>query len=282
MSNLKNKRVITAALTGAFPQKKDNPGVPITPEEIAQSAYECWQAGAAIVHIHVRNDDGTPTIAYAKYKEAVDRIRAFKDCDVCINLTTSGGAGGTDEDRMEAALGLLPELASYDCGSMNWMHTVVFENSPKFLEKLGTALDEAKIKPEIEIFDVGMVHNAIYYLKKGILKAPAHFQFVLGAPGGMPVDLHHLMYLKDQLPENCTWGAAGIGNGHMPVLLTTIAMGGHLRVGMEDNVFYQKGVPAVNNAQFVARAKRLLEESGLEAATPDEAREIYGLTRKVF
>ena len=282
MSDLKNKRIICVAVVGAMASRNENPNVPYTPEEIAASVYESWKAGAAVAHIHVRNDDGTATIEYSRYKETIDRIRAYKDCDICLNITTSGKTSGTDEDRMEAALGLLPEIASYDCGSMNWAHAAIFENHPRFLEKLGLALQEAEIKPEIEIFDAGMIYNAMYYMKKGILKAPCHFQFVMGAPGGVNNDLRHLLYLRDLIPESSTWSACGIGSGHMPVMLATIALGGHLRVGMEDNVMYHRGVPAESNAQFVARAKRLIEEAGFEAATPDEARAIMGLKRKVF
>lgn len=281
MSNLKNKRVITVAITGSWPTKEDNPNLPITPEEIASSVYECWKAGAAIAHIHVRNDDGTPSTDFAKYKETVERIRAMKDCDICINITSSGSVGFGDEERIYPLQQLLPELASYDAGTLNWQHRTIFENHPRFLEKLGLALQESNIKPEIEIFDAGMVYNAIYYMKKGILKAPCHFQFVLGCPGGMMNTVENLVFLKSLLPEGSTWAGCGIGAGHMPIMMATIAMGGHLRVGMEDNVMWQKGVLAESNAQFVTRARELLEMNGLEAATPAEARQILGLVRKV-
>ena len=282
MSDLKRKRVITAALCGSWPTKDMNPAVPYTPEEIAEEAYNCWKAGAAIVHVHVRNADGSPSTDFALYKETVDRIRAHKDCDVCINITSSGSVDFGDEERIYPLQQLLPELASYDAGTLNWQHRTVFMNPPSFLEKLGHALQESNIKPEIEIFDGGMIQNAIHYIKTGVLKAPCHFQIVLGCAGGLPSTVENLVFLRNMLPEGSTWAACGIGHGHLPIMMATIAMGGHLRVGMEDNVYYKKGVLADNNAQFVARAKRLLEEADLEAATPDEAREIYGLTRKVF
>ncbi|AVQ29080.1 MULTISPECIES: 3-keto-5-aminohexanoate cleavage protein [Fusobacterium] len=282
MSDLKNKRVITAAITGSWPTREQNPNLSITPEEIAKDVYECWKAGAAIAHIHVRNDDGTPSTDFEKYKETIERIRAYKDCDICINITSSGSVGFGDEERIYPLQKLLPEMASYDAGTLNWQHRTIFENHPRFLEKLGTALIESNIKPEIEIFDAGMIYNAIYYMKKGILKAPCHFQIVLGCPGGMTNTVENLVFLKSLIPAGSTWAACGIGSGHMPILMTTIAMGGHIRVGMEDNVMWQKGVLAESNAQFVKRAKELLEMNGLEAATPDEARQIYGLTRKVF
>ena len=282
MSDLSKKRVITAALCGSWPTKDMNPAVPYTPEEIAEEAYNCWKAGAAIVHVHVRNADGTPSTDLALYKETVDRIRAHKDCDVCINITSSGSVDFGDEERIYPLQQLLPELASYDAGTLNWQHRTVFMNPPSFLEKLGHALQESNIKPEIEIFDGGMIQNAIHYIKTGVLKAPCHFQIVLGCAGGLPSTVENLVFLRNMLPEGSTWAACGIGHGHLPIMMATIAMGGHLRVGMEDNVYYKRGVLADNNAQFVARAKRLLEEADLEAATPDEARQIYGLTRKVF
>lgn len=282
MSDLKNKRVITAAITGSWPTREQNPNLSITPEEIAADVYECWKAGAAIAHIHVRNDDGTPSTDFMKYKETIERIRAYKDCDICINITSSGSVGFGDEERIYPLQKLLPEMASYDAGTLNWQHRTIFENHPRFLEKLGRALIESNIKPEIEIFDAGMIYNAIYYMKKGVLKAPCHFQIVLGCPGGMTNTVENLVFLKSLIPDGSTWAACGIGAGHMPIMMAGIAMGAHIRVGMEDNVMWQKGVPAESNAQFVKRAKELLEMNGLEAATPEEARKIYGLTRKVF
>lgn len=282
MSDLKNKRVITAAITGSWPTREQNPNLSITPEEIAADVYECWKAGAAIAHIHVRNDDGTPSTDFMKYKETIERIRAYKDCDICLNITSSGSVGFGDEERIYPLQKLLPEMASYDAGTLNWQHRTIFENHPRFLEKLGNALIESNIKPEIEIFDAGMIYNAIYYTKKGVLKAPCHFQIVLGCPGGMTSTVENLVFLKSLIPEGSTWAACGIGSGHMPIMMAAIAMGAHIRVGMEDNVMWQKGVPAESNAQFVKRAKELLEINGLEAATPEEARKIYGLTRKVF
>ncbi len=277
MADLSNKVIITVAHTGAYPKKEDNPAVPLTPQEIAEDVYVCWKAGAAISHIHVRDDEGNGSMDFEKFKTVVDLVKEKKDCDVILNLTTSGGTGLTDEVRFRPVDELKPEMASYDCGTMNWQHRTVFENRPDFLEKLGMKMQEAKTKPEIEIFDVGMIHNALYYLKKGILKAPLHFQFVLGVPGGMPATVDNLLFLKNLVPSGCTWSAFGVGKGHMPVLFATLALGGHIRIGMEDNVQYSKGVLAESNAQFVERAKRIIREFGKEAATPDEARQILGL-----
>ena len=282
MADLSRKRIITAALLGSWATKDINPAVPYSPEEIARDAYDCWKAGAAIVHIHVRNEDGSPSTDLKYYEETVDRIRAFKDCDVCINITSSGSVDFGDEERIIPIRRLLPELASFDAGTLNWQHRTVFMNPPAFLEKLGLALQEVNVKPEIEIFDMGMVYNAIHYIKQGILKAPCHFQIVLGCAGGMTNTVQNLVSLVNILPENCTWGGCGIASGHIPIMQATIAMGGHLRVGLEDNLYIDRGVLAPSNVALVARAKKLLEICNLEAATPEEARQIYGLTRKVY
>ena len=278
MSNLDNKVILTVATTGAWPSKKDTPHIPLQPKEIADDVYACWQAGASIAHIHVRDDDDKSSMDFDKFTETVELIRAT-DCDIVLNLTTSGQLGLEDEDRMKHIIALKPELASYDCGSMNWAHSTVFENSPRFLEKLGMAMQENNIKPEIEIFDAGMVYNALYYLKKGVLKAPLHFQFVLGAPGGMTATVENLMFLKTLIPADSTWGALGIGRGHLPIMYTTLALGGHVRVGMEDNIYYSKGVLAKSNAEFIERTKRIAVEIDKQIATPDEARAILGLSR---
>jgi len=270
-----NKVIITVAPTGAWPTKKDTPYIPLQPEEIADEVYECWKAGAAVAHIHVRDDEGKPTMAFEKFEETVRLIR--ERCDIVLNLTTSGGLGLTDEIRMKPFMELRPEMASYDCGTMNWLHTSIFENSPQFLEKLGLTMQEYDVKPEIEVFDAGMIYNALYYMKKGVLKAPLHFQFVLGAAGGIGATVENLVFLKSLIPEGSTWGAFGIGKAHLPILYATLALGGHVRVGMEDNIYYGPGRLAKSNVEFVERAKRLIEEMGKEVATPDDARQILGL-----
>lgn len=273
---MSDKVIITVAPTGAWPSKEDTPNIPLQPKEIADEIYACWRAGASIAHIHVRDDNDKSSMSFDKFKETVDYIRAT-DCDIVINLTTSGQLGLADEERMKHIIALKPELASYDCGSMNWLHTSVFENSPTFLEKLGLVMQENNIKPEIEIFDAGMVYNALYYLKKGVLKAPLHFQFVLGAAGGMDATVENLIFLKSLIPKDATWGALGIGKGHLPIMYTTLALGGHVRVGMEDNIYFAKGVLATSNVEFVERAKRLVAEINKEVATPNEARSILGI-----
>lgn len=278
MADLENKVMITVATTGAWPSKQDNPNIPLQPREIADEVYACWKAGAAIAHIHVRDDEGKASMSFEKFKETVEHIRAT-DCDIVLNLTTSGGLGLTDEIRMKPFMELKPEMASYDCGSMNWLHNSVFENHPRFLEKLGLTQQEHGVKPEIEVFDMGMIYNALYYLKKGFIKAPLHFQLVLGAAGGIAATVENLLVMLRAIPAGSTWQAFGIGKEHLPILFTTVALGGHVRVGMEDNIYYSKGVLANSNVEFVERAKRIIAEMGKTNATPDEARMILGITK---
>lgn len=272
------KCIITVATTGAWPKKENNPNVPMTPKEIAEDVYECWQAGAAIAHLHMRDDRGNGTMDIEKFRETVALIKE-KNCGIIINFTTSGDLNATDYTRMVHLSELKPEMASYDCGSMNWMHSGVFLNPPDFLEKLGIVMQENNVKPEIEVFDAGFIYNALYYRKKGILKDPLHFQFCMGAAGGTAATVENLVYLKSLIPKDATWSAFGIGAGHMPILLATLAMGGHVRVGMEDNVMYAKNRLAKSNREFVERAARLIKEANRTVATTDDARQILGLKK---
>lgn len=270
-----SKTIITVAPTGAWPTKENNPNIPLTPREIADDVYECWQAGAGIAHLHMRDANGKGTMDKERFRETVTLIR--EKCDIVLNLTTSGDLNATDETRMAHLIALKPEMASYDAGTMNWAHSTLFVNHPLFLEKLGRVMQENGVKPEIEVFDAGMFYNAVYYLKQGILKAPCHYQFVLGAPGGTAATVENLVYLKSLLPADATWSALGIGAGHLPIMFAALGMGGHIRVGMEDNVLYAKNRLAKSNAEFVERTARLVKEANNDVATPADARAILGL-----
>lgn len=274
--NSKDKVIVTAALTGAVTTKKDNANLPTQPEEICKSALECYEAGAAVAHIHVRNEDDTASMRFDMFEKAVTLIRDTK-CPMLLNLTSSGGQGFGWEERIKPFKELKPELASFDAGTMNWLNTVVFMNEPGFLELCGKEMIEVNVKPEIEIFDMGMLNTAKYYIKKGIIQEPAHFQLCLGAPGGMEANTENLLYLVNHLPEKCTWSAFGIGRGANEVMLAALALGGNIRVGLEDNVYINAGQKADSNAQFVERVKRIAKELGRSLATPDEAREILNL-----
>ena len=252
--------------------------LPTQPREVAAAAVECYEAGAAVVHIHTRDDDDNPNMDFNKFKETVDLIREA-DCPVILNLTTSGTQGVTYENRVKPFVELKPELASFDAGSMNWRHRFVAMNEPGFLEFLGEKLIETGVKPEVEVFDTGMLYTALHYIGKGLIEEPAHFQICLGAPGGMPATPENLIYMVNHLPENCTWGAFGVGRANVDIMMTTLALGGNIRVGFEDNVYYHYRQPAQSNAVFVGRVKRLAAEQNKKLATPDEARQILGLKK---
>ena len=275
------KTIITVATTGAWPKKENNPNVPMTPSEIAEDVYDCWLAGAAVAHLHMRDDEGNGTMSKDKFAETVSLLRErHPDCNIVLNMTTSGDLNATDETRMLHLKELRPEMASYDCGSMNWLHNSLFINSPQFLEELGRNMQEWGVKPEIEAFDPGMIANAAYYLKKGVLKAPLHFQFCMGCANGIPGSMKNLVFMKETMDTLCpgsTWSCFGVGHSAMEMLYGAVAMGGNVRVGMEDNVLYSKNQLADSNRQFVERAVRIIREFGNEPATSDEAREILGL-----
>jgi uncharacterized protein (DUF849 family) len=270
------KVIISAALTGAVTPKDSNPHIPLTPEEIAEDAYRCYKAGAAVVHLHMRDDEGLGKMDVEKFRLTAKLIR--EKCDIVINMTTSGDKRATDDERIAHVPALKPEIASFDAGSFNWMPGGVFVNSPQFLSTLGKLMTENGVKPEIEIFDSGMMGIAAYYLKQGILTAPLHYQFVMGVLGGMEATVENLVYLVNKIPAGSTWSALGVGKDHLPILYAAIALGGHVRVGLEDNIYYSKGVPATNE-QLVARAVRLIREAQKEPASPNDAREILGLKK---
>jgi 3-keto-5-aminohexanoate cleavage enzyme len=273
------KLIITAAITGSRITRDIAPYIPITPEEIVQSARECWEAGAAIVHIHVRDPKtGLGTQDLGLFRQVVEPLREKTDLLLC--LTTSGipGRNLPIEERLQS-LALRPELASFDAGSIN-LGRSVFINTPEFLEGAAKAMKEKGVKPELEIFDVGMMVTCLRMRDKGHLEEPLHFQFVLGTPWGIPATPKSFLHLYDYLPENCTWSVIGIGKGHLPMAMMGLIMGGHIRVGMEDNIYYEKGVLAKSNAQFVKRIARIAREYGREIATPEEARQILRLRKR--
>ena len=286
MANLNNKVIITAALTGAMTPAGYN--IPETPEQIAKDAYECWKAGAAIVHLHMRDDQGLGTMDAKKFEETIRLIRAYEDCDVVINCTSSGDArvsGGDPEGNairmkhMKTLDGI--EMGSYDAGSFNWMPGGVFMNTPKFLQELGDVYLERGIKPEYEIFDTGMLDIVEYFTKKGHLPQDRHYQFCLGVLGGMPATVENLLYLSKHIPEGATWSAFGVGAAHLPIMYAALALGGHIRVGMEDNVVYGRDENGqkimATNKMLVERAVKAVETFGKKPATSAEAREILGI-----
>lgn len=270
------KLMITAAVTGSRNTKDVSPYIPITPEEITESCIECWRAGASIVHIHVRDlKTGLGTQDYDLYERVVLPLR--EQTDLVLSLTTSGIAGRNlpYEDRL-IPLAFKPELASFDAGSIN-LGGGVFSNPPDFLDVAAEKMKEAGVKPEIEVFDLGMEVTAINMNKAGKIDSPMYFQFVMGTPWGVPGTPKALLHLVEHLPAGSIWSVIGIGKSHLPMSMMGLVMGGHIRVGLEDNVYYERGVLAKNNAVFVDRIVRLAKDYGREVATPEEARQILGV-----
>ena len=270
------KTIITAALCGAVSPKSKNAFIPCTPKEIAEDGVRCWNAGASILHLHMRDDEARGTMDKARFSETVKILRG--ECDAILNLTTSGELNVSDERRMEHVIELKPEMATFDAGTIN-AGDGIFENSVDFLNKLGRVLIENGVKPEVEVMDLGMISAAQHYLSTGVLKEPVHYQIVLGFGfSGAPATPENLLYMRSKLPDGVTWSAFGTGNAHMPIMYTTIAAGGHIRVGLEDVIYYSRGVLATNEI-LVQRACRAVKEFGNEVATPADAREILGLNK---
>ena len=267
------KLIITAALTGAEVTREQQPSLPLTPDEIAEAAYECYQAGASIVHVHARDAEGNPTQDFEVYKEIKEKVEA--KCPIIFQPSTGGAVWHTPEQRLQP-VDLKPEMATLSCGTCNFGPDV-FMNSEEYIERFATKMQAIGVKPEIEVFERGMIENAKRLVKKGLVKAPLHVDFVLGVPGACPGTPEDLMFMVNQIPEDWTWTVAGIGRTETPLAVMAIVMGGHVRVGFEDNVYYSKGRLAKSNAELVERIVRLAKEIGREVATPDEARAILGL-----
>ncbi len=271
-----SKLIITAALAGAEVTPADNPNLPVTPAEIARAAYECYLAGAAIVHVHVRGEDGAPTQDATVFRETIDLIQ--QKCNIIIQVSTGGAVGMTPQERLQPVY-LKPEMASFSTGSVNFGDSV-FLNPPAYLEEFARVMQEQGVKPEIEVFEVGMINNALRLVRKGLLQEPLHFDFVMGVPGGIPGTIKNLLHLVDGIPRGSTWSVAGTGRFQLPLGTAAILLGGHVRVGFEDNIYFQRGILAESNAQLVKRAAKIGLVHGRDPTTPDEAREILGIPLK--
>lgn len=268
--------IITCAPVGAEVTPEQTPHLPYTPQKLGETAKAIREAGASIIHVHTRNDDGTNTHSVARFREAFEAIRA--QSDVIVQFSTGGAIGMTPEERA-AVLQLRPEMATLTCGTVNFGDDI-FENSFPIMRGILTKMNEFGVRPELEIFDKGHLTNARRLAAEGLLTFPQHVDFVLGVPGGLDATVANLADLVDALPHGCTWSVAGIGRQQLPMALAAIAMGGHVRVGLEDNLYYSKGRLA-KNEELVARVARIAEEAGRAVATPDEARVLLGLARQV-
>jgi len=285
--------VITCAITGAFGTKERNPALPVTPAEIAASAVEAAKAGAAVVHIHVRDPKTQgPSMELALYREAVERIRE-RNTEVVLNLTCGAGARFVPGDpdprtpgpgttlsapaaRVAHVEALRPEIASLDVGSMNFGEHV-FVNTPAHLREMAERMRAAGTRPEIEVFDLGHVALARTLIAEGHLDTPALFQICLGIPHGAPATPQALMAMQAQLPGGAIWSGFGIAAQQFAMVAMVATLGGHVRVGLEDNLYLSKGVLAPGNGALVERAATILELTGHRVATPAEARQIFGL-----
>lgn len=267
------KLIITAAVVGAEISKQDTPYLPTTPDEIAADVEKASHAGASIVHLHVRDQNGNPTQNKEIYQEVIEKIR--NNTDVIIQVSTGGAVGMTPEERVQPVT-LKPEMATLTTGTVNFGNDV-FLNKPSDIKAFAIKMLEYNVKPEFEIFDAGMIFNALKLVKEGLVKGHLHFDFVMGVPGGIPATAEHLLHLKNHLPEGATWSVAGVGRHQLPMAMFALPLGGHIRVGLEDNIYYKKGVLAKGNSELVERVVRISKELGRNVANPDEARQILGL-----
>ena len=270
---MSDKLIITCAITGAETTKEQNPSLPVTAEEQAEAAHACFRAGASIIHLHVRDAAGKPSQELERFQRA---RRLIEDrCDVVVQFSTGGAVGEAIERRL-APLALKPESASLNVGSINFGDEV-FVNLPKDIERLAAEMKRLKIKPEIEVYDIGMLEYGVTLVKKGVVEAPAHFQFVMGTKYGVSGSVENLDFMKSKLPEGSTFAVAGIGRFQLELAKPAIEKGGHVRCGFEDNIYFTKGVLADSNAQLVQRIADLGRSLGKKIASPAEARALLGI-----
>ncbi len=276
--------IITCAITGAETSRQKQPALPITPKEQGAAALEAFEAGASVIHLHVREDDGRPSQRPERFAESIAEIRA-RAPGVIIQISTGGAVGESIENRLKP-LDLKPEMASLNLGTMNFGEEV-FWNHPRDIGALAARMTVLGIIPELEVYETGMLETAFRMLKKGELRTPVNVQFVLGVPGGMSGEASNLLHLvgvyerlvgKAGFPmQNFHWGVAGIGRYQLPLAVQALTMGGHVRVGFEDNIFYHKGIVAKSNAELVARIARIATEVGRPLATASQARALLGI-----
>lgn len=267
--------MITAAMVGAEVTREQQPYLPITPAEIIASAVECYEAGASIIHIHVRDGAGNATQDAGLFREVVAGIRAR--CPVITQVSTGGAVWMSAEERLQS-IECEPDMATLTTGTVNFGNDV-FMNNRGLVETFARRLRERSIVPEVEVFDTGMIDEALRLRGMGLISDPLHFDFVMGVPGGIGPDPAHLVHMVRSLPPGSSWSVAGMGRHQLTLATIALAMGGNVRVGFEDNIYYRKGQLARSNAELVARVARIATELDRPVATPDQAREILQLHR---
>lgn len=270
------KLIIQLAPTGIIPTKEMTPYVPITPDEIVKDTYRAYRLGASIVHVHARDNQGLPTFDKDIFKEIFSLIRE-KCPDIIICATMSGRLKAKDEERA-AILDLHPEMATLSIGSVNFFNRPSI-NLPETVKFLSQVMRKRGIKPELEIFEPGFINTAKYYVKKGIISPPLHFNLLLGSLGSIPADIRDLVYLVESLPHESTWAGAGIGRFQAQITTAAVIMGGHVRTGIEDTLYYDSAqTKLATNENLVKRIVTIAHELGREIATPEEARKILSLS----
>lgn len=269
------KLIITAAICGAEVTKENNPAVPYTIDELVREAESAVLAGASIIHLHVREDDGKPTQGRERFKAAIEAIQ--KRCPKAIIQPSTGGAVGMSDAERLQPVDLKPEMATLDCGTVNFGGDEIFVNSENTIIAFGKKMLELGVKPEVEVFDKGMIDTAIRLQKKGFIAAPMHFNFVMGVNGGISASVRDLVFMQGSIPEGSSFTVSGVGRTQFQMATAAILLGGHVRVGFEDNTYLAKGVLAASNGEQVAKVVRIAKELGREIANPDEARAILGL-----
>ncbi|MCX7775101.1 MAG: 3-keto-5-aminohexanoate cleavage protein [Spirochaetaceae bacterium] len=273
---MSQKLVITCACTGAETTKAQQPALPITPEEIADAAYDAWRAGAAILHLHVRDAEGKPTMDTEVFRRTMELIR--RKCDIVIEITTGGAVGDTPEARLAPLVALEPEMASLDCGTVNFGNDYIVNTLP-IMRQFAQAFRDHGVRPTLECFDLGHVHASKILIEEGLIAPPYHYGFVLNVPGSVPYSPEALLEFRHAMPQGAFFTVMGIGRASLPAQYGAIATGGWIRVGFEDNVYYAKGRLATSNAELVERAARIAREAQLEIATPDDVRAMLKLRR---
>jgi 3-keto-5-aminohexanoate cleavage enzyme len=269
--------VITAAITGSITSRDQTPHLPLKADEIVAAAVESWRAGAAVIHLHARSEEGVPTQDPALYRKLVDAIKN-EGCDAILNLSTGSAGGRAELDERIECLDLSPEVATLDCGSMNFGDERVFMNPYSFLRRTAERMRSRRVLPEIEVFDTGMIENGLRLIKEGLIDGPGMWQLCLGVRGGAPADISTVAHMVSRLPEGAFWSLLGIGRNQISVNLFSLAAGGHVRTGLEDNIYYRPGELAEGNGQLVQRIATFANEIGRPVAKPAEARALLGLS----
>jgi 3-keto-5-aminohexanoate cleavage enzyme len=270
-----SEAILTAAIVGAEITRAQTPHLPLTAQEIADEAARCRDAGASVIHLHVRNPDGTPSQSSDLFARAIEAIREKTDV---IVQTSTGGAVGMSIDERAGPLACRPEMATLNCGTLNFGDDV-FVNTRSQIRDLARRIEQAGSVPELECYEVGHIDEAVSLLVEGLLRPPLHFQFVLGVPGGIGAREEIIRFMAAQVPAGSTWAVAAVGRHQKPMTEAALRLGGHARVGLEDNIYLSKGVLAQGSAPLVTQAAAFARSIGRAPASPERARGLLGLTK---